>query len=73
MAVDRDRQVADLIPTDDDRRLEEDVLFASILPLRIHILTGGAICKATETPSTQFYFETARAFAAPVSVHRKAS
>jgi hypothetical protein len=33
MAVDRDRQVADLIPTDDDQGLEEDVPFASILPL----------------------------------------
>jgi hypothetical protein len=39
MSVDRDRQVADLIPTDDDRRLEEDVPFGSILPFdesRLH-------------------------------------
>jgi hypothetical protein len=33
MAVDSDRQVADLIPTDGGRSLEEDVPFASILPL----------------------------------------
>jgi hypothetical protein len=32
MAVDRDRQVADLIPTDGGQGLEEDVPFASILP-----------------------------------------
>ncbi|UWZ84678.1 hypothetical protein [Occallatibacter riparius] len=33
MAVDRDRQVADLLPTIGDRVLEEDVPFASILPM----------------------------------------
>jgi hypothetical protein len=33
MAVDRDRQVADLRPTDGDRILEEDVPFASIFPM----------------------------------------
>lgn len=39
MAVDRERQVADLIPTSGDRVLEEDVPFASILPMldaRLH-------------------------------------
>jgi hypothetical protein len=40
MSVDRDRQVADLIPTDDDRRLEEDVPFASILPFEESHLHG---------------------------------
>jgi hypothetical protein len=34
MAVDRDRQVVDLLPTDGDRILKEDVPFASILPMQ---------------------------------------
>jgi hypothetical protein len=33
MSVDRDRQVADLIPTDGGQGLEEDVPFASIVLL----------------------------------------
>lgn len=40
MSVDRDRQVADLIPTDGGRGLEEDVPFASILPFEESHLHG---------------------------------
>jgi len=34
IGVDRERQVADLIPTTDDGRVEEDVPFAAITPVQ---------------------------------------
>ncbi len=35
IAVDRDRQVVDLIPTSGDGQMEEDVPFAALLPPKV--------------------------------------